>query len=483
MFVGRVIRVIRPSYVAPSVTRNFHVRRPKDEIGPDPGDKVILNEVHRLYMMKRTPSVFVSSAAINILLRLQDLARVLTLLKRAKKARQLQVHTYDDLIEALYVEQNYGGALRIYAREEATQTFTAVTHNIIASSFFKTNRHRSGIRHLEYLIVNEIPIHEDTYNSVIRYYIQHNYIDKAFSLYDFVKERSLKETVDTFNEFLRYFFNTERVDNVVLYLGSMDKKDIKPNETTFELITEFVLRTWDPSTFKVSGLKTTDERFLNSLVILFYCKYNQLVQLDYFMKYLEAKNITMPTEMFNHILESACLRNHKRAFDFLLFMNSVQVKPNVDSFEILCSSFCKANLVDYVEQIAGQMKDAGMASIISCNHILSFYARTNRLQQALQLFNTMESDFEVAPDNSSYEILITNLCQFNKHKQAKSLFDSMIERKMKPSAKTYFLLLRNFCKVKNVSSAQDVLERMKSDDISLPQTILTMLHRNLNITL
>ncbi|KAL0702501.1 hypothetical protein Bca4012_058623 [Brassica carinata] len=135
-----------------------------------------------------------------------------------------------------------------------------------------------------------------------------------------------------------------------------------------------------------------------------------------------------------------------------------QVKPNVNTFNLMMLSFCREGETEMVDRIWREMEEeAGcFPNVYSYSVLMEMYCVRGMMVEAEKVWEEMKLHDVVA-----YNTMIGGLCSNLEVTRAKKLFEEMRSKGVESTSLTYDHLVRGYCKVKDVDSAMVVFREMK----------------------
>ncbi|KAL7101776.1 hypothetical protein ACP275_08G076000 [Erythranthe tilingii] len=178
------------------------------------------------------------------------------------------------------------------------------------------------------------------------------------------------------------------------------------------------------------------EEFQRMLAAL--CRYKNVKDAEH-MLFCNKDVFPLNTKSFNIILNGWCnvigsLREGQRIWNE---METRGVKPDVYSYSSIMSCYSKANHLNKVVRFYEKMKSLGVKPDKKVyNAVIHALAKGKLLKEAHNVMKTME-DEGFKPDAITYNSLIMPLCKSRLLDEAQHAFDEMTERGLQPSIRTY----------------------------------------------
>ncbi|XP_004493133.1 pentatricopeptide repeat-containing protein At5g15010, mitochondrial [Cicer arietinum] len=193
--------------------------------------------------------------------------------------------------------------------------------------------------------------------------------------------------------------------------------------------------------FKRFNLRVGLEEFHGLLSAL--CRYKNVEDAEHLL-FCNKNVFPLDTKSFNIILNGWCsfivsARNAERVWEE---MSKRGIRHDVVSYASMISCYSKSSKLYRVLQLFEQMKRRNIAPDRKVYNAVIYSLAKNRLvKEAVNLIGTME-DNNVTPDAITYNSLIKPLCKTHKIDEANEFFDEMLKRHLCPSIRTFHAFFR-----------------------------------------
>lgn len=157
--------------------------------------------------------------------------------------------------------------------------------------------------------------------------------------------------------------------------------------------------------------------------------------------------------------------NHlKMAHKFYAHMNTVGIKPNVSTCNILIKALSKSpKTLNGAFRVFREMPERGcIPDSFTYSTLIDGLCKHGRLDEAKELFKDMEIKGGCPPDVVSYTTIIHGLCMAGQLDDAMNLLHQMVASKIYPNKFTYTALMHGLCKGGRSLEAVDLLREMIS---------------------
>jgi pentatricopeptide repeat protein len=189
------------------------------------------------------------------------------------------------------------------------------------------------------------------------------------------------------------------------------------------------------------------------------CRYKNVQDAEHLL-FCNKNVFPLDTKSFNIILNGWCnlivsTRNAERVWEE---MSKRGIRHDVVSYASIISCYSKSSKLYRVLQLFEQMKKKNITPDRKVYNAVIFSLAKNRLvKEAVNLTRTME-DNNVTPDAITYNSLIKPLCKNRKIDEANEIFDEMLKRHISPSIRTFHAFFR-ILRVKE--EVFELLDKMK----------------------
>ncbi|KEH36828.1 putative pentatricopeptide [Medicago truncatula] len=207
-----------------------------------------------------------------------------------------------------------------------------------------------------------------------------------------------------------------------------------------------------------------NERFVSHAIVL-YGQANMMNQaLDTFKFMRENLNIVASAKSLNALLFAAILaKNHKEVTRiYLNFPRIYDIKPDVETYNLVIKSFAESGLSNSVFSILDEMDRSNVKpNVVTINNAISGFYNEKKFDEVGKLLNLMEERYKLYPSLSTYNVRIQSLCKLKRSNEAKALFQGMITSGRKPNSVSYYHLMNGFCREGNLEEAKGLFADMK----------------------
>ncbi|KAJ4848078.1 hypothetical protein Tsubulata_015474 [Turnera subulata] len=189
------------------------------------------------------------------------------------------------------------------------------------------------------------------------------------------------------------------------------------------------------------------------------CRYKNVQDAEYLM-FCNKAVYPLNTKSFNIVLNGWCnvIGSPREAQRVWMEMSKWGVQYDVVSYASMMSCYSKAGSLYRVFKLYNRMKQLRIEPDRKAyNAVIHALAKARQVKEAINLLKTMEEN-GIPPNVVTYNSLIKPLCKQRKVDDARGLFDEMLHRHLSPTVQTYHALFRI---VRTGEEAFGLLEKMR----------------------
>ncbi|CAI0433863.1 unnamed protein product [Linum tenue] len=151
------------------------------------------------------------------------------------------------------------------------------------------------------------------------------------------------------------------------------------------------------------------------------------------------------TKSFNIVLNGWCnvIGSPREAERVWREMSKRGIRYDVVSYASIISCYSKAGNIYKVLKIYNRMKEMNIEPDRKVyNAVIHALAKAGHAEEAIDLLKTMDEKKGISPNAVTYNSLIKPLCKAQKINEARAVFDEMLQRGLPPTIPTYHAFLR-----------------------------------------
>ncbi|KAK4787618.1 hypothetical protein SAY86_011451 [Trapa natans] len=209
---------------------------------------------------------------------------------------------------------------------------------------------------------------------------------------------------------------------------------------------------------KKYGLEAGMDEFQGLLSAL--CRYKNVEDAEHLM-FCNRNVFPLNTKSFNIILNGWCNvvvrpRDGERIWKL---MSKRGVSHDVVSYASMASCYSKMNSLNTVLKLFNRMKENGISPDRKVyNAVIHALAKGKHIKEAMNLIKTMEAN-GIVPNIVTYNSLVKPLCKARRLDEAREVFDDMLQRGLQPTVCTFNAFLRI---LKTSQEIFELLEKMRN---------------------
>ncbi|KAI3995201.1 hypothetical protein MKX01_032003 [Papaver californicum] len=169
--------------------------------------------------------------------------------------------------------------------------------------------------------------------------------------------------------------------------------------------------------------------------------------------YIVNKKISRAVDVYNHMRKSSD-PTHKPSIRTYNLLFTVFLSKRRNSY---LNHMNMENIICLFKQMVG---DGIEPDIFSLNAMIKGYVLSLHINDALRIFHQMGVTFQCRPDSKSYDYLIHGLCCQGRTKNAKELYQEMMDKRFVPDGKAYNSLANSLAIVGETEEAVRILWEM-----------------------
>ena len=189
------------------------------------------------------------------------------------------------------------------------------------------------------------------------------------------------------------------------------------------------------------------------------CRYKNVEDAEHLL-FCNKNVFPFDTKSFNIILNGWCnlIVSTRHAERIWQEMSKRGIRYDVVSYASLISCYSKTSKLYKVLKLFDEMKRRNITPDRKVyNAVIHALAKARRVKEAVNLIGTMEAN-NVPPDVVTYNSLIKPLCKARKIDEAKEIFDDMLKRGLSPTIRTFHAFFRT---LRTKEEVFELLDKMR----------------------
>lgn len=284
------------------------------------------------------------------------------------------------------------------------------------------------------------------------------WIDKAFRLFlKLVRSEKYKPNVHTYTAMINGYCKEEKLNRAEMLLGRMREQGLVPNLKTCTTLIDAHCKAgnFDRAHEYISLMS---EEGLSPNI----CTYNALIDgLSKKGRFSEASNLLnkLDPDIFTYtiLIHEQCKRDSiNQAMAIFCRMQKTGIEPDIHIYTTLISSLCRQRRMKESESLFEEAVRFGLfPTKQTYTSMICGYCRDGNSLTGLKFLHKMTD-----PDSITYGALISGLCKESKLKEARRLYDTMLDKGLSPCEVTRLTIAYEYCKIEESATALVMLDRL-----------------------
>ncbi|KAI3890731.1 hypothetical protein MKX03_019123 [Papaver bracteatum] len=306
-----------------------------------------------------------------------------------------------------------------------------------------------------------------THTALIDGLCKKGWTEKAYKLFlKLVRSENYKPNVHTYTAMISGYCKEKKLDRAEMLFRRMQEQDLVPNTNTFttlidghakvgnfvrvnELMEQMVEEGCNPNICTYNSL-------VNGL-----CKKGDLQEAYRMLEIAFERGLRADLITYTILISEHCRRSDtKKAMEVFSKMITAGCCPDIHTYTSLIGAFCRQKDVKEGERLLKEALNKGMVPTKQTyTSLICGYCRNGNSGLALEIFQRMSKKVSAA-DSLTYGALISGLCKESKLKEARILYDSMVDKGISPCEVTPITVAYEYCKLEDSVTAMAVLDRL-----------------------
>ncbi|XP_054780379.1 pentatricopeptide repeat-containing protein At1g79540 [Prosopis cineraria] len=436
----------------------------------------------------RTSRVLVTSEAYRILLRTYlgqgMVERALAVFCRMRELDfEFDAHTYNTIIKSLLQKEMY---LLVFALYNLMIKLNCCpddyTYSLLIDGFCKCGRSDEVIEILEDMDNSNIRPNVITFTSILSGLCQGKKVDYAYRLFNKVKGNWFQPDLMIYSVLLDGFCKLGRFDEALSMVRLLKMDGFALGVDNYSCIIDGLFKarryreaySWYAKMFK-EGIMP--DIVLYTIMIHGLSKEGRVGEAIKLLDEIVQSGLTPDAYCYNAAIKGFCdIGLLDRALSLQLEISEHDQFPNTCTYSILICRMCKDGMVGEAQQIFNQMEKLGcLPSIVTFNSLIDGLCKAGQLEEARLLFCKMEigknpllflrlsQGGNRVVDGIGLRKTVEQMCESG---QILNAYQLLIDSGVAPDISTYNILINAYCKVGNVDRALKLFEHLKLKGLS-----------------
>ncbi|KAL6634689.1 hypothetical protein ACP70R_027360 [Stipagrostis hirtigluma subsp. patula] len=274
-------------------------------------------------------------------------------------------------------------------------------------------------------------------------------IDRMWDLLSDMHCRGLV-TVETVAKSIRRLAGARRWKDAIVLFDRLEDMGLERNTETMNILLDALCKEKKVElareVFVVLSPHIAPDAYTFNIFVHGWCSVRRIDEAMWTIEEMKNRGFSPTVITYTAVLEGYCKqRNFRKVYEILDSMDSQGCHPNVITYTMIMTSLAKCERFEEALNVSHKMKSSGCKpDTLFYNSLINLLGNAGHLFEASQVFH-VEMPMNGVPRNlSTYNTMISILCQYGRDDDALSLFKEMEAQSCKPDLQTYQPLLRLF---------------------------------------
>ncbi|GFP82737.1 putative pentatricopeptide repeat-containing protein at5g06400 mitochondrial [Phtheirospermum japonicum] len=214
------------------------------------------------------------------------------------------------------------------------------------------------------------------------------------------------------------------------------------------------------------SLSEIPETHVYGLMLKSFCIAGRIKESLELIRDLKGKNIVLDAGIFETLVKGLCSKD--RITDAMEILEIMKKKDIFDEniYRILISTYLRRNEVSEAFDLFREAKKHGNISVSTYTNLMQHLFWKNEFEKGFQLFNEM-LETGVQLDSVAITAVAAGYARQNRASEAWKVFESMDEKGIKPTSKSYTILINELCKVSKTDQIVKALTGMQVRKVNI----------------
>ncbi|CAG8472745.1 762_t:CDS:2 [Acaulospora colombiana] len=468
-----------------------------------------LQEVMSIYSLMHEKTIFPGVETKNVLAGIfefhyyRNYSNLIRWFNELMDKRLVDSGLVKEVVVFLIKKKNLNEAIRIYERMRSLNMIpSSYIYNSLIDRLGKQEEIEKALR-LSQEMESLIPLDTVSYNVLIKTYGLAEDHEKIKELFDEVlSKKEAKPNLRTFSEAINACAKLGRVNSALWALEKMNSLGLKPDQFIYTSLIELFSNVNDTQSMErvFHNMLTDGVNPLNityGMLTVGYCRENDIYKAFQICRIMISAGIEPDVRIYNALISLFAERKDPTSA-FLLFneMRAYNITPDAYTYTNLIHAYAKAGDISRAEEIFMDMELAGIKpQTITYNVLLNAYVEKLDMRRAQKLYNEMLESFvrpdvytfcclidgfcekgdlgaaatlfrhmqnnhQLEPDTHIYTVLIHRNLQHGDFRNAKRLYENMIDRRVKPTYVTFAVLIHGHARYGDLDFAGKLVSEL-----------------------
>ncbi|XP_020107721.1 putative pentatricopeptide repeat-containing protein At1g16830 [Ananas comosus] len=414
------------------------------------------------------PNTFARNIILDVLFRIGDIDAALKFLRGTQSPNFL---TYNIVLSNLSKSGDWVGVWEVFkAIVKSGFRPNAGTFTVVFDCCRKLGRFRELLQLLSFMLVSGMQLTLAIWTMLIDSLCQVGQVDSAIRLLEKMVKSGFSPNVVTYTSLVKGLFRAQKHDKIVGLLDSMSSDDCNPDVVLYNVMMDCFSK----------------ERRYDDAIDVFFCLRDRNLKPDAYtistlMSILRlSRKISLLPQLvprvdvsFDLVLCNSVLSLLSKAgfpsqaVEFYGDIVDRGFKPDCYSYVGLLNSLCQIGRIDYAINVyLGILMNNPNVDPYVHTAILVGLIKNGKYYEAIRLFRRAVSE-NCLLDVVAFTNAIHGLFRASMYKEACDLFDQLKEFGVSPNTCTYNVMLRGFCKARDLNAVQLLLRDMELAEVEM----------------
>ncbi|CAI8588463.1 unnamed protein product [Vicia faba] len=332
----------------------------------------------------------------------------------------------------------------------------------MAREFYRKSMMESGVHGDDY-----------TFGILMKGLCLTNRIGEGFKLLQLIKSNGAAPNTVIYNTLLHALCRNGKVGRARSLMNEM----VSPNDVTFNILISAYCKEENLVQAlvlleKCFGIGLVPDVVTITKVVEILCNAGRVTEAAEVLERVESLGGSLDVVAYNTLLKGFCgVGKVKVGLHFLKQMENKGYLPNVDTYNILISGFCESRMLDLALDLFNDMKTDGIKrNFVTFDSMIRGLCSEGRIEDGFSILELMEETKEGSKGHiSPYNSIIYGLFKQNRFDEAAEFLTKT--GKLFPRAIDRSLTILQHCKEGNIKDAKNVYDKM-IDEGGIPSIIV-----------
>ncbi|KAL6549146.1 hypothetical protein OROHE_008991 [Orobanche hederae] len=314
-----------------------------------------------------------------------------------------------------------------------------------------------------------------TWTILMAHYGKAKLIGKSLLVFDEMKRAGVEPDSVVYKTMLRALCNAGKAELALEFYKDVVHKEVNLDVGSYKKLLKCLALSGNISAVHLVGenmirLSEIPENHVYGLMLKYLCISGRIRESLELIRELKNKNIVLDTRIFETLVKGLCSKGRIRdAMEILEIMKRKNIF-NEHIYKILISTYLRENEVSAAFDLFQEAKRHGNISVSTYTNLMQHLFLNNEFHTGLELYNEM-IELGIQLDSVAITAIASGYIRQNRTSEAWKVFQSMEERGIKPTSKSYAVLIKELSKVSGTDEIIKVLTEMQVRKVNIRDDI------------